>query len=179
MKEHYRAFGKEKERDKLKNEYPNDYELISKVVDIKKGHLKKNGIPLQYIFQLVCYYEKSCPHPLCQLGQPDNEPVWYGGPPTFIPLPVPDKDRPYGSKNCTSCPLGKCAGHFLAASKALKLYQSGDPGYKPQSVPPNEVIRIFYNKFGNMAEESKVGKLADETILSTSEVYFTIYFYML
>lgn len=46
--------------------------------------------------------------------------TWFpGGPPlTYIPLPVPDTDRPWGNKECAEC-SGFCAGHFLTPEKLI------------------------------------------------------------
>ncbi len=74
--------------------------------------------------------------------------------------------------HCKNCPEGKCTGHYLEASKAIKLYQSSDPEYKPEHKPPNEVIREFYQKFGNNAPEVEIEKLAGMVMLSVKEVWY-------
>lgn len=156
----------------MEKEYADDYALINKVLDIKKRYMNKIGIPLRYVFQLICCYEDSCPHPLCQKGKPDDETVWYeGGPPiSFLPLPMKDDERPFGWLECPKCPTGRCAGHFLETSEVLRLQQSGNPAaYKPMSVPPSEVIKNAY-KSGNHPGNAELEQLAKEVLLPVQEV---------
>ena len=72
-------------------------------------------IRTQYVFFLVCCYGEGCPHPLCQLGRPENPLRWYARGPllTELPLPVPDPARPWGSTSCPSC-KGFGAGLYKA-----------------------------------------------------------------
>jgi hypothetical protein len=74
--------------------------------------------------------------------------------------------------HCHRCPTGKCAGHYLEASKAIKLYRSSDPEYKPKHKPPNEMIREFYQMFGNNAQEIEIEKLAGMVMLPAKEVWY-------
>ena len=57
-------------------------------------------LPSEYVFALRACYEAECNHPICQRGRPPDELVWYTGGPSvqFLPLPVPDPKRPWGSK---------------------------------------------------------------------------------
>ena len=61
----------------------------------------------EYVFALRACYEAECNHPICQMqrGRPTDELVWYNGGPSvqFLPLPVPDPERPWGSKKCKNC----------------------------------------------------------------------------
>ena len=54
------------------------------------------GLPSNYIFMLLPWFEVDCPHPVCAKGKPAEEPTWYpGGPPlSLLPLPIPDPERP-------------------------------------------------------------------------------------
>jgi hypothetical protein len=58
----------------------------------------------------------------------------------------------------------------LDVSKAVMLYKFGDPSYKPQQIPPNEVIREYYHKFENNADETEIERLAEIVVLSVAEV---------
>lgn len=71
------------------------------------------GLPSQYIFQLLPCYKDVCIHPVCRKGKPDKEPVWYaGGPPLlYLPIPVPDPKH-YWGQPCDRC-KGLCTGHYL------------------------------------------------------------------
>jgi hypothetical protein len=177
LRKHFQTYtkGSEELKLKLKHDNPDDYELITNVLGVKRRH-KNKDVPLRYVFQLACCYEQSCPHPLCKQGKPDYELCWYeGGPPiSYMPLPVPDKEKPFGWINCPNCSLGKCAGHFLDPKEAYKLYKSGDAKYKPQREPPSEVIRGFYNSFHTDTDDSKIEKLAEKVLLTQAEVWASI-----
>ena len=47
---------------------------------------------------------------MCKCGKPEKDIAWYEDslPISVLPLPVPDKSRPWGG-NCTKCP-GVCSG---------------------------------------------------------------------
>ena len=73
-----------------------------------------HNLPAQYMFLLVYCYSQACPHPVCQKGKPNFIHSWYreGHPITYIPLPVADTSRPWGSQSCTTC-QDFCAGHYI------------------------------------------------------------------
>jgi hypothetical protein len=58
----------------------------------------------------------------------------------------------------------------LDVSKPVMLYKFGDPSYKPQQTPLNEVIREYYHKFGNNADETEIERPAEIVMLSVAEV---------
>lgn len=75
------AKGNEQEKMNLKNNHPDEFNVIESIWNLRDRHLVK-GLPAKYVFQLVCCYEKDCIHPECKGGPPDVLPVWYpGGPP--------------------------------------------------------------------------------------------------
>jgi len=176
LKEVFRVVSKGtiQDKEKMKEENPDDYELVTKVLLIKQKHMKKSGIPLRYVFLLACCYNDKCPHPLCQKGKPEIEETWYkGGPPiTFLPLPTKDKDRPFGWTECPKCPHGKCTGHFLEPSEVIQLYQSDAKAYKPMSSPPTQILKSSYNEFGS--QPSNLEHLSKEVLLPEHEVCITL-----
>jgi hypothetical protein len=90
--------GTKEKKLELERDYPDDYQYISTVFEVRRRHLNKN-VPQRYVFHLVCCYMKDCPHPVCRAEEPPLSSLcWYeGGPPvTFIPLPAVDPKRPYG-----------------------------------------------------------------------------------
>lgn len=172
LRESVRVFisGNKKNKEKLKKDSPEDYQLIEHVFDVKKRHMKKN-LPSRYVFQLVCCFNGNCFHPLCQKGCSQEQLCWYrGGPPlSFLPLPVPGSSRPHGWEECPKCAPGKCAGHYLQPTEVITLYQAGE--YSPQDVPPSEAIKTFFNsKNGNEATECEIEKLAEQVLQPVAEV---------
>ena len=83
-------------------------------------------------------------YPVCQSGRPTSEVTWFdGGPPlTYLPLQVPDKDRPLGG-SCDSCYA--CCGHYLDPRKAVTCPTS------VLSCPPSAVILKFFNSLKGAA----------------------------
>ena len=106
--------GSKVKKEQLKLAEPELYSLFNEVWSVRQHHVI-DGLPGQYMFLLVCCFDHDCIHPRCkESGSMYREILtWFpGGPPlTYIPLPVPDRDRPWGSSECVEC-SGFCAGHF-------------------------------------------------------------------
>ena len=54
------------------------------------------GLPAQYVFMLTCYKPECC-HVKCKT-EPTSPCKWYSEGPTvtMLPLPIVDKERPWG-----------------------------------------------------------------------------------
>ena len=100
-------------------------------------------LPSQYVFQVLPCYQKGCPHPICVSGKPETEYCWYeGGPPlSYLPIPIPDTNRPWGDENCPSC-SEHCSGHYLNVQDHIKEYYNGN-GTTKLSNPPSEQFKIL------------------------------------
>ena len=147
--------GNKAEKSELKRNYPDDYEYISAVFEVRSRHLNKN-VPLRYVFHLVCCYDKKCPHPICRGEDPPLSTLcWYkGGPPiTYIPLPAPDPQRPYGSQSCSNC-KNECAGHFLPPKDLIDAYIKGEVVVQHKE-HPTEVLKAHFQKYGTVQELSR------------------------
>ena len=132
--------GSRKKRDELKSEQPDLYKYFDKVAEIKRRH-EVNCLPAtsQYLFHLVCCFEKDCPHPVCHSGKHLQLKWFEGGPAvTDIPLPVPDPSHPWGNTDCTKC-KGFCAGHYLTAAQTLTTTSTA-------AEPPSHILKKFYNQ---------------------------------
>ena len=106
--------GSKDERSRLERENKHLYQHFSKVWKLRNDHMVKE-YPLNYIFCLIAQCgNESCIHPLCQSAVDTMKMVWYPGGPLIkaIPLPVPDKNRPFRGLNCGDC-KGECGGHYL------------------------------------------------------------------
>ena len=132
--------GSKAEKKLLQASKPELYQYFQKIWALRKRHMVKNQ-PSDYVFQLKVCYQAGCDHPVCQRGRPPVEQRWYaGGPPlSYLPFPVPDPDRPWGSSNCDKCE-GSCSGHYLDPSKAFHL---GEDAGVP---PPNLVIKTAFQQ---------------------------------
>lgn len=162
--------GTKAEKLALEMNHPDDYKYISTVFEVRRRHLNKNA-PARYVFHLVCCYESSCPHPICRGEKPPERTLcWYeGGPPvTYIPIPAPDPNRPFGSKSCKTC-KSECGGHFLPAKDMIAAYLRGHPA-TPQLKPPAEVIKSHFNAHGSFTDDSVVQKLAEKCVLPVTGV---------
>ena len=160
--------GSAKSKDKLCEEDPDQYRYFQKIWDIRRRHMVPN-LP-SYIFYLLCCYQNGCPHPVCQLGSPVEFPTWYpSGPPlTYLPLPLPDPERPWGNASCPTCkPL--CTGHYkekhytdIFNPDALKLVAR----------PPSMVLKeIFFRQSTDaIMTEDFIQQIAKKVLLPCGEV---------
>jgi len=127
--------GSKREKEGLKHNNPELFKEFQEVWNVRNNHLV-TGLPSQYVFFLLCCYQKGCSHGLCQAGKP-NEPVtWYPGGPSvqYLPFPVLDPDHPWGNPRCSSC-KGSCAGHYKTLLVDVTL-----PGEKMKIVQPPSIV---------------------------------------
>ena len=125
--------GSKAQKNRLQVDHTYVYDYINRVWKVRQDHMLPD-LPTPYCFVLVCCMKTDCLHPICSSGNNPGH-CWYeGGPPVkFVPLPVPDLSRPWGSE-CESCKekgLASCHGHFLSPADAAvsKL--------PPMSKPPS------------------------------------------
>jgi len=58
----------------------------------------------------------------------------------YIPMPIPDPGRQWGSPDCPDC-KGKCSGHFLTPDVAMLSPLKG------MTKPPPVCIKEMFDKF--------------------------------
>ena len=154
--------GSRKKKQVLQRDNPEVHELFETIWDIRSRHMV-TGLPRQYVYFLVCCYQKECTHPVCQSapGKNPNTLTWFPGGPLLknIPLPVQDPCRPWGSQDCIDC-KGKCNGHYLKPEQ-LALEQT-----HTFSLPPSTVIENAFKSTQHSTPES----LAKQTFLPTEKV---------
>lgn len=145
--------GSKQAKAELQNQHPQLYEYFNNIWMLRKRHMVTN-LPYKYVFQLLPCYEKECPHPVCIAGKPEAEYCWYkdGPPVSYLPIPIPDQERPWGGKNCESC-TGHCYGHYLKAEKHLK--ENSVSGKKDYSMPPSTNFTILKTKKTSNCEMAK------------------------
>lgn len=139
--------GKKDEKKELERNNPSMYSRFQKIWQLREKHLHKK-LPAKYIFYLTCCYDKTCIHEICKKGQPEKELTWYpNGPPiSYLPIPLPDPDRPFGSISCTDC-KDICVGHYL---KPAALFESSDknkPLTEDNCQPPSNVIMSVFKNY--------------------------------
>ena len=103
-----------------------------------------NGLPSQYVFYLLCCYDKECLHPLCKLGHPPATPTWYPGglPLTHLPLPVADAEHTWGSP-CSKC-KGFCPGHYKLVAMDIRDATAMEKVLKPPSTILKEMFNLSF-----------------------------------
>ena len=156
--------GSKKRKDELKKADPDLFVYFNKVWTVRKNHMLE-GYPPQYLFILKCCFKEGCPHPLCVRGPPDVH-TWFPGGPNlgYIPLPVPDPARSWGSLNCEKC-KGFCAGHFLNPEAAFSSRTSA------MIQPPSASLKEFHSSLkGAVPEPSQLEVIARKTMLPVCEV---------
>ena len=80
-----------------------------------------------------CCYDPNCIHPVCSgAGSTSSDLHWFGGGPTvsYVPLPIPDPNQPWGSTKCKEV----CYGHFLTPDKV-------ESSTSPPIDPPSSIIK--------------------------------------
>jgi hypothetical protein len=159
--------GSAKKQSAFKKEFPEEYAYFSKVWTIRNNHIIKN-LPENYVFMLCTCYQKNCAHPVCMNGKPNSQPVWFkDGPPlTYVPLPVPDPKRKWGSK-CDTC-VGACSGHYLSPEDNIKWVK--EHGGESCIQPPRKVIGEYFKKPNVVITDDTIKFLAEKTLLSEADI---------
>ena len=108
---------------------------------------------------------------MCKRGKPEKDVAWYEDSLTIavLPLPVPDKSRPWGG-NCTKCP-GICAGHYLPPQECFQHIKEN--GTKDCVAPPSVALKKAFedcNKNNQDIGVNTLTELAKKTLLTTEEV---------
>ena len=160
--------GTKKKKMKLKADYPDEYKYFSQVLEVQERHMVPN-LPSNYVFMLRLCYQKQCIHPLCAAGRPEKEHLWFkDGPPlSYLPLPIPDPERPWGSP-CTTC-TGPCVGHYLSPEKNWELVKANNSDEKKPVQPPRQILGEFIKKNNGFSKED-VQRFAKECLLSEEDV---------
>lgn len=155
--------GSSKAKMTLKKEKAELYGQFEKVWAVRERHMVKQ-LPSQYIFFLLPCYTSDCPHPVCQEGQPSSVATWFnGGPPiTYLPLPIPDKDRSWGQQ-CNSC--SDCCGHYLDPEKAFST-----PNSMATSPPSGVISNLFRSLQGAKPSQQQIKATAQQVLLSPADV---------
>lgn len=97
--------GSKKAKEKLQSEEPELYRYFQDIWTVRNNHIN-TSVPANYVFHLTICGKSTCVHPRCKRGETSAHAKWFkGGPPvTWLPIPVPDPDRP---------------GHFMKAEDLI------------------------------------------------------------
>ena len=130
--------GSNKDKKQLQIINPTQFNYFSEIWKVRNDNMVQS-VAEKYVFLLVPCYKKECIHPVCKKGKPPVEIVWYkNGPPiSVLPLPVPDKSRPWGGK-CAKC-TDFCTGHFLPPQQCFEYILK--IGTKDCVPPPSVVLK--------------------------------------
>ena len=150
--------GSKKKKEQLQRDDLELYNYFETVWRMRQRH-EVDGLLAQYVHLLVCCFQQSCPHPLCQQGKEGIPMEWFPGGPNvnYIPLLVPDPAYPWGGDFC--------AGHFLKPEGALKS------DYIPMTKPPSIILKDFYQSQARTDPSAEdIESVAKKTLLPVSEV---------
>lgn len=161
--------GSKKAKEQLKSSNPTQFQYFSEIWDVRNNHLVKN-VGDKYVFLLVPCLKEGCIHAICQKGKPQSESLWSENslPISLLPLPIPDKSRPWG-RSCDKC-VGFCAGHFLPLERCFKHIK--EHGMQDCAVPPSIVLNKAFEeaKQKDLELEMMIPELAKKTNLTNEEV---------
>jgi hypothetical protein len=168
--EHFKVFikGNKVAKEELKKTYPELFAKFERVWGIRKMHLETT-YPLKYIFLLRCCYKDGCDHPVCLKGRPIEESTWYpNGPPlSYIPIPTPDPNSPFGGENCNEC-KEKCSGHYMKPDELWEYVSKG--GKMSSAKPPSDVIQSTFQQYKGIPPRDIIEQIAEEILLPLDEV---------
>ena len=135
--------GSNKKKEELRSSDPELFKYFSEVWSIRNSHMV-DGLPSQYVFYLLCCYDKECLHPLCKLGHPPTTPTWYPGGLmlTHLPLPVADPEHTWGSP-CNKC-QGFCPGHYKLEAVDIRDATAMEKVLKPPSTVLKEMFNLSF-----------------------------------
>jgi hypothetical protein len=85
---------------------------------------------------------------------------------TYIPLPIPDPKRKWGSK-CDTC-VGACSGHYLSPEDNIKWVKEN--GSESCVQPPRQVIGDYFKQPNVVVTDDTIKHLAEKTSQSESDV---------
>jgi len=93
--------GTKQQKATLKENNSSMYAYIENVWNVRNNHMVWN-LPTQYVFQLLCCYKPTCPHPFCRSEYGKDLPKWFLNGPniSYVPMPIPDPARQWGSPHC-------------------------------------------------------------------------------
>ena len=160
--------GTKEAKKELMKTHPDLYTKFERVWGVRDMHLVKS-YPLKYIFLLRCCYKNKCIHPRCAKVWPSEVRKWLAdGPPlSFIPVPTPDPNRPFGQDSCKEC-KGKCSGHCMKPDKLWEHVVKG--GEVAQASPPSDVILAVYQQHKCIRPRNVMEETAKKVLLPLEEV---------
>ena len=155
--------GSKQQKAALKQSNPDTYSYVENVWNVRNSHMVSN-YPTQYVFQLICCYQPTCIHHFCRTGNFKDLPKWFLGGPnvSYIPMPIPDPARQWGSINCPKC-TGKCYGHFLEPNIAMLS------PLKCLSKPPSSYIKEIVDKNDHLSDR-EIEDISKAVLLPPEEV---------
>ena len=164
--------GSKADKERLKIEQQELYDYFQEIWDLRSRHLVPK-LPMQYLFFLVCCFQRGCCHPICRAhenGEPVDLPKWFEGGPSvsYLPIPIPDPNRPWGASDCMDC-NGTCAGHYLKPVEALH-------SSLPSMIQPASVIlkEEFVKLKGASPSSAFIEEVAKKVLLLPAEVSYVV-----
>ncbi len=150
-------------KESLRTTAPTLYTNFQLIWKVRANHMV-SGLP-SYVFFLLCCYKKDCPHPRCQAGPPQTISTWYpGGPPlSHLPLPIPDKERPWGG-TCSTC-KGVCSGHYK--TQLVDVHDRKALSQVPK--PPSAALKKLFSSTSGLVTDSMIESAAKEVQLPSDE----------
>ena len=157
--------GSKQQKQKIRQQEPDIFAYLESIWTIRNEHMQKD-LPIQYLFHLVCCLKSTCSHPLCKVADSSNIelPRWFPGGPfvSYLPLPILDPGRPWGSMSCSDC-NGTCFGHYMQSDVAM---------FSPLSParPPSVVMKEMFKKIKGCPTDDQLQEIGKKVSLSPEHV---------
>ena len=134
--------GNSKDKKRLREKEPDLFRYFENVWRVRASHMNRN-VPENYVFMLTLCHQKECTHPLCGQETMKGDTKWFenGLPLTYLPVPIPDPERPWGGE-CQAC-LNICTGHYLEPQQHAEFIK--EKGLTQSMFkPPSAIIKEEY-----------------------------------
>ena len=157
--------GSKKLKQSLQLKDPELFSHFEQVWEVRNRHMVK-GLPASYVFYLRCCYQTDCIHPRCSSGE-NTLSNWYPDGPAlkYLPLPIPDPQRPWGNPSCNDC-KGICNGHYI--TELINTTNAED--LRKAMNPPLVVLKNHFPKGDAEISEKFIEDAAKKCLLTTEEV---------
>jgi hypothetical protein len=91
----------------------------------------------------------------------NEESTWYpNGPPvSYIPIPAPDPNHPFGGENCNEC---KENGHYMKPDELWEYVSKG--GKTSSAKPPFDITQTTFQEYKGIPPRDIIEQISEEIL---------------